>query len=98
MVTLGLAANAQHRTDAALGVWTKTGTGLRTVHENYDGWQIKKVTNGWTVTRPGCTVAEGYAPGRVSVWSALWVAKAEADRLIARDAENIAAAIAAVTA
>lgn len=92
MVILGLEANAQHRTDAALGVWTKSGKGLRTVHENYDGWKLSRVSNGWTVTRPGATAAEGYRPGRVSVWSALWVAKQEAERLIGLDAQVAARA------
>lgn len=71
----GLATNASHRTDAALGVWTPTGRGCQRVHENFDGWQLRTNTRRtWTVHRP-----DGSQVGR-SEWSALWVAKAEAEK------------------
>jgi hypothetical protein len=51
--TQGLKANEQHRTDAALGVWTPTGKGANRVHENFAGWKLAKAANGgWTVTNP----------------------------------------------
>ena len=48
----GLAANDQHRTDAALGAWTRTGKGANVVHENFAGWKLAKTPAGWVVTTP----------------------------------------------
>jgi hypothetical protein len=84
MVLHGLAANAQHRTDDALGVWKARGKGSQRIHENYDGWQLRTNTRRtWTIHRPdGVQVG---TPG-MREWSALWVAKAEAERAIAEEA------------
>lgn len=81
MAAHGLAANAQHRTDDALGIWTATGRGIRRVHENYDGWQIRTNANRtWTVHRPNGTPLN--TAGRTAAWSTLWAAKLEAERAI----------------
>lgn len=70
----GLAANARHRTDAALCIWTPRGKGSQRVHENFDGWQLRTNTRRtWTIHRP-----DGTQVGRFE-WSALWVAKHEAE-------------------
>ena len=77
--TMGLAHNAQHRTDDALGVWKASGKGLRRVHENFDGWQLRKTPDGyaWQVYTPAGDLA---TPRRC--WTALHAAKGEAERLI----------------
>jgi hypothetical protein len=80
---LGLRANAQHRTDDALGVWRARGKGSQRVHENYEGWQLRTNTRRtWTAHRP-----DGTQAGR-SEWSALWVAKHEAEALMAEEASR----------
>lgn len=71
---MGLRANAQHRTDEALGVWKASGKGIKRVHENYDGWQLRTNTRRtWTVHQP-----DGRQVG--GEWSALWIAKHEAEQ------------------
>lgn len=76
MALHGVRANAQHRTDDALGVWKASGKGSKRVHENFDGWQLRTNTRRtWTVHRPDGTQIRGE-------WSALWVAKAEAEQAI----------------
>jgi len=74
---MGLRANAQHRTDQALGTWTASGKGSRRVHTNYDGWTIRTNTRRtWTVHTPDGDQVGGEL-------SALWVAKHDAERAIA---------------
>lgn len=72
---MGLRANAQHRADEALGIWKARGKGSGRIHENFEGWQLRIDTDRmWTVYDPdGRRV--GY--GR---YSALWVAKHEAEQ------------------
>lgn len=48
----GLTTNDQHRIDAALGAWTRTGKGANVVHQNFAGWKLSKTPAGWTVTAP----------------------------------------------
>lgn len=76
---LGLRINAQHRMDDALGIWKARGKGADRVHENFDGWQIRKTSQGWTVHRPDGTPADKWT------WSTLAVAKAAAARLMASE-------------
>lgn len=74
--TMGLRANANHRLDDALGVWKARGKGAGRIHENYDGWQLRTNTRRtWTVHRP-----DGRQVG--GEWSALWIAKYEAEQAI----------------
>lgn len=71
--TMGLRANAQHRTDDALGIWKARGKGSQRIHENYDGWQLRTNTRRtWTVHRP-----DGTQVG--TPWGSLWLAKYAAE-------------------
>lgn len=75
---MGLAHNAQHRTEDALTVWTAHGKGSTRHYVNHDGWTIRYDCNrwGWYLVTPA-----GHRVDERQLWKALWVAKYEVDRI-----------------
>lgn len=66
-----VAQNASHRMDQVTGAWTASGRGSARVHENYQGYQLRKAPDGhrWLVLRPSGEVVNPYPPLAASVHS-----------------------------